>query len=109
MRAIPSSQRRRENTRIWLAADIPQSLRSEVTLVIDGKVLKITDAPVSFYGLDLAWYKFGKVDLKETSEIRLQVSPKVTASIKVDVLVASPGAFRPDGSKLPLDFLTPGR
>ncbi len=92
----------------WLAADIPASLRSEVTLVVDGKVLSITEGPKSFYGLDLAWYKLGTAELKPESEVRLQVSPRVSSPIKVDVLVASPGPFVPNGSSLPLDFLRPG-
>lgn len=92
----------------WLAADIPAHLRSEVSLVVDGKVLTITEPPIQFYGLGLAWYKLGTADLKEGSEAQLQVSPKVTSPIKVDVLVASPGQFRPNGARLPLDFLAPG-
>ena len=76
--------------------------------MVDGKVLTITEPPIQFYGLGLAWYKLGTADLKEGSEAQLQVSPKVTSPIKVDVLVASPGPFRPNGARLPLDFLVPG-
>jgi hypothetical protein len=104
----PLKPRTKGEHEIWLAADIPQALRPEVSLLVDGKVLKITEPPVSYYGFGLKWYKFGKADLKEGSEVRLQVSPAVTTSIKVDVLVASPGVFRPDGSRLPMDFLAPG-
>jgi hypothetical protein len=93
---------------IWLAADIPAHLRSEVTLLVDGTTLRTTEPPIQYYGLGMAWYRFGKVALKEGSEVRLQVSPKVSAPIKVDVLVASPGAFRPDGSRMPVDFLLSG-
>jgi hypothetical protein len=62
---------------------------------------------VSYYGLGLAWYKLGKAELKAESEVRVQVSPRVSSPIKIDVLVASPVPFSPNGSSLPLDFLSP--
>jgi hypothetical protein len=104
----PIRPRTKGEYEFWLAADIPPALRSDVTVVVDGKSLSITEAPISFYGLGLAWYKLGKATLSQQSEVRLQVSPKVSSPIKIDVLVASPGPFVPNGSSLPLGFLSPG-
>ena len=93
---------------IWLAAEIPPSARGKVSLIVNGTEMKITEPPVSYYGLGLAWYKFGTADFTQQAEVRLVVDPSVSSAIKVDVLVASPRPFRPDGARLPLDFIGPG-
>lgn len=92
----------------WIAADIPPALRDSVALVVGGTVLKITEPPVSFYGMGLAWYKLGRATMSAQTEVRLLVSREVSSPIKVDVLVASPTPFSPDGSRMPTNFIGPG-
>ena len=103
----PIRPRTKGEHEFWLAASIPPALRSEVSLVVDGVVLKTAEPPIRYYGQGLAWYRFGRAELKAESDVRLTVTSKVSAPIKVDVLVMSPGPFRPDGPRMPLDFLTP--
>ena len=92
---------------LWLAADIPAALRNHVTLNVDGNVLRPVGPPVSYYGLNLAWYKFGSAELGERTSITVQFDMDVGSTILLDVLVASPVPFFPDGARLPLDFISP--
>ncbi|MCH8979849.1 MAG: hypothetical protein IH945_11500, partial [Armatimonadetes bacterium] len=92
---------------MWLAADIPPALRDHVILRVGGKVMRPTGPPVSYYGLNLAWYKFGSVELAERTNVTVEFDTDVGSTILLDVLVASPVPFSPDGSRLPLDFIGP--
>lgn len=105
---FPLRPRQVADHEFWIAADIPPALRSAVSLNVGGTVLKITERPISYYGLGLAWYKLGSAKMSAQTEVRLEVSREVSAPIKVDVLVASPVPFRPDGARLPTDFIAPG-
>ncbi|MCH8977835.1 MAG: hypothetical protein IH945_01155, partial [Armatimonadetes bacterium] len=54
---------------MWLAADIPPALRDHVSLRVGGVVLRPLGPPVSYYGLNLAWYRFGKAELGERTNV----------------------------------------
>ena len=92
---------------MWLAADIPPALRDHVSLRVGGVVLRPLGPPVSYYGLNLAWYRFGKAELGERTNVTVEFDTDVGSTIVLDVLVASPVPFTPDGSRLPLDFIGP--
>lgn len=92
---------------MWLAADIPPALRDHVSLRVGGEVLRPDGPPVSYYGLNLAWYRFGSVELGERTNVTVEFDTDVGSTILLDVLVASPVPFSPDGSRLPLDFIGP--
>ena len=70
-------------------------------------MLRPVGPPVSYYGLNLAWYKFGSVELGERTNVTVEFDTDVGSTIVLDVLVASPVPFSPDGSRLPLDFIGP--
>jgi hypothetical protein len=103
----PLKPRQNVDHEFWIAADIPPALRDAVTLTVGGTELKITETPIQYYGMGLAWYKLGSAKMSDTTEVRLQVKREISEPIKVDVLVASPVPFRPDGGRLPVDFIGP--
>lgn len=94
---------------IWLAADIPESLLESITIRVGLEVRKFEGRPTSFYGLNLAWYNFGHVEIDEASDVVIEIATESGARVILDVLVLSPITFVPDGPRKPNDFLNPGQ
>ena len=93
---------------IWLAANIPPDLRDKVSILVGTTVLQVQSSPIELYGLGFGWYKFGSADIDGDTDIRINVFSAAASPIDIDVLVASPKPFHPDGAEMPLDFLNPG-
>ena len=94
---------------LWLSGDIPASVRDKVSLVVNGVVMHAPAMPVSYYGLGLAWYKFGSADLSDSADVRIVVDASVDVPIQIDVLVASPTPFVPQGARMPTGFIGPNK
>ncbi|MBS1714849.1 MAG: hypothetical protein JST30_11000 [Armatimonadetes bacterium] len=91
---------------VWIAARIPAALRSQVRMAVGDKVLGPPEKPLSYYGDGFGWYKFGDIELpKGVTNFRFECPMVQRAGIALDVVhVALPG-FRPQGPRMPLDWL----
>jgi hypothetical protein len=88
---------------IWVAANIPTELLPAVALQIGDQTFRANGVPVSLYGRGFGWYRFGAVSLRP-GPIDLSVTVSGPADVRLDVIVLAPGAFRPDGPRMPLDL-----
>ncbi|MBS1718235.1 MAG: hypothetical protein JSS72_10945 [Armatimonadetes bacterium] len=93
------NSRSADDQEVWIAAQIPVSLRGKVKLRLGSQVLTLPDRSVSPYGMGFAWYRLGvtRLPLGE-STIRLEVEGSSGASMMVDSIVLSPGVFKPNGT-----------
>ncbi|MCH7902937.1 MAG: hypothetical protein IH944_00035 [Armatimonadetes bacterium] len=90
----------------WIAARIPESVRDKVTVTIGTETLRLDADPVSFYGLGFAWYKLGSANMpRGTIDVVLHLDAPPSADLELDVIVASPVRFQPDGPWPPVGFL----
>ncbi len=91
---------------VWFAASIPSEVRDSCRVVVNDKPLGPPAKPVSYYGNGFGWYKFGDVDLERgTNNVRFECPSSRGLDIGLDVVnLAQPG-FRPDGPRLPIEWL----
>lgn len=86
---------------IWLAARLPVGSREALSVLVGDRVLRIESEPVSPYGEGFAWYRLGDVALtSEASALEIFLDSRQSLDLDLDVLVASPLPFRPDGLRL---------
>lgn len=91
---------------IWVAARIPGEFRDKVKVRVGERLLGPPSPPVSFYGDGFGWYKFGEAELqKGVTNFRFEVPATGRMNIALDVFNISPPGFRPQGPRMPLDWL----
>ena len=77
-----------------------------MTVTVGNEILRLDADPVSFYGLGFAWYKLGSANMPRGSiDVVLRLDAPPSANLALDVIVASPVRFQPDGAWPPADFL----
>ncbi len=98
--------RKAEEREFWIGARLPVQARDKVTVRMGDYVLKLKEGPVSYYGDGFAWYRAGTMKMPAgQAKMSLQVEPGAELDIAVDVIVATPSTFAPDGPNMPLDWL----
>lgn len=91
---------------VWVAAKIPPALRDKIRIRAGDRLLGPASSPVSYYGDGFGWYKFGEVEVqKGVTNFRIEVPSTAHGSLALDVIAISPPGFRPQGPKMPLDWL----
>jgi hypothetical protein len=94
--------RSEQEVECWIAARIPPSERPLVRIEIGGQVLRIQGDPVSGYGPGYAWFPLGKTRMaREQTTVTLRVAASEGADLAVDAILFYPGAFKPEGVRLP--------
>lgn len=94
--------RSEQEQEVWIAAKIPPSLRNRLRVLIGGQTLTIAGDGVSPYGQGYAWYRLGTTRLAGNSaNVRIEATSEDGAEIDLDVLMITPGAFRPNGVEMP--------
>lgn len=100
--SLPLDVREAGRHDVWLAARLPRGGAAWITASIGDQTLRIESGPVSLYGAGFGWYRFGSVDLaRGKMDVRVGVNAPLGTEMAFDVLVASPGGFRPDGPRPP--------
>lgn len=88
---------------LWIAARIPEIERRHVSVLIGDQRLALPPVPVSFYSTGYGWYELGQVSLARGEiELRIDVDASTGADLDLDVILATPDPFRPDGIRRPL-------
>lgn len=87
---------------VWIAARIPEDLRSKVRVLVGNQVMTISGEGVSPYGLGFAWYKCGSTKLAGArAKVRIEVTSDQGIDMALDVIMISPSGFRPNGITIP--------
>jgi hypothetical protein len=91
---------------VWVAGRIPADQRSEIAVSIARDLLHMEDRPLGPYGDGLAWYRLGESDLPEGQhEFELMCESDSGARLELDVIVVAPKGWRPQGSKVPINWI----
>ncbi|MBS1721539.1 MAG: hypothetical protein JSS66_00870 [Armatimonadetes bacterium] len=91
---------------IWVAAQIPDELRSQVRVFAGDRMLGPPEKPTSFYGDGFAWYKFGEIELpRSLTSFRFECPAGAHANVALDVVLLAPTGFRPEGPRIPSAWL----
>lgn len=91
---------------VWIAAEIPASLKGQIRLLVAGQSLVVPEEPVARYGRGLAWYKAGTVNLPVgESAATILVPGSAKERVALDVIMVSPGPFTPEGPQPPLTWV----
>jgi len=102
--AIPTRVGREQE--VWIAAEIPESLKGQVRVLVAGQSLVVPAEPVARYGRGLGWYKVGTVNLPVgESAATILVPGNAKDRVALDVLMVSPGPFTPQGPEPPLNWV----
>lgn len=86
---------------LWVAAKIDPDRRRDLEAVVGGQTLAITEPPVSPYGDGFAWYHLGVTHLTATSKVVFRLRTPVGAEVALDIVVAAPAGWRPNGVAYP--------
>ncbi|MCG9893849.1 MAG: hypothetical protein MH204_00055 [Fimbriimonadaceae bacterium] len=91
---------------LWIAGSLPKTLQNRLIVETVGENIRPEIVPVSRYGDGLAWHRLGVFPTRQqrpSVQIRFELPVGVTALI--DAIVVSRGDFRPDGGRIPLDWI----
>lgn len=88
---------------VWLAADVPEKLRSQIKIDVGGTNLAMPGTPQSGYGDGFGWYNLGKLNLSSGKYV---LTIKIPASaplyrMRIDALLLTPLPFTPAGPRMP--------
>jgi hypothetical protein len=87
---------------VWVAARIPEDMRSSVRMRIGGQTLSLTEPPVGLYGNGFGWYRMGVTRFAgEFSRVRLEVGVPSGADLAIDAILITPSQFAPSGVRPP--------
>ncbi len=89
---------------VWMSARVAPQDRDAVIVRCGSQTWTLNQPPKSFYGMGLAWFKLGDVDLNGQSMVSVQTT-RPNVEVAIDVIMVSPKPFRPRGPRPPLDFL----
>jgi hypothetical protein len=95
---------------LWVAAKIAPERRSELTAEVGGQTLTITEAPMSYYGAGIAWYRLGTTRLSgNVGKVTLRMRTGIGAEAAIDAIVLAPSGWRPNGVAYPVDLAIPAK
>jgi hypothetical protein len=87
---------------IWLAGTFPAAALAGLTVRIGDQTLRASGPPVSLYGEDLGWLRFGEASfVRGPVEVEVRFDGADGAEAALDAVVLTPRPFRPDGLRRP--------
>lgn len=95
---------------VWIAARVPDDVRSNVRVVVGTQVFSLGDKPIAPYGLGFAWYKLGTTKLGlDPVTVTVIVDGQNGFDIAVDAILLTPDKFEPHdvGKPDPIPFDAP--